>query len=199
MVGSGDFQGDGSFDPGGFGGGLGFGKFGGGTGKNDLAAPIEVRDFPARFFCDLGGEGFVCPKEGEHGALGLGTGFLHQGPAPCDETKAVFCGEGPGRGVSGKFSQGEAGGCLESEGGSSFSKKLEKGQSVEVKCGLAVGGASEDFFGSFLEDFGKMGRERFGSEMQDGTCGGRGSREVRSHADALGALTGEKKSDGFHF
>ena len=43
-----------------------------------------------------------------------------------------------------------------------------------------------------------MGRERFGSEIQDGKCGGRGFGEVRSHADALGALTREKKSDGFH-
>jgi hypothetical protein len=87
---------------------------------------------------------------------------------------------------------------LESERGSFFSKDLEKGQSVKVKCGLAVGGAGEGFFGSFLEDFGKMAREGFGSEMQDGTRGGGGLSEVRSHADALGALTGEKKSDGFH-
>jgi hypothetical protein len=130
--------------------------------------------------------------------LGLGAGFLHQSPAPSDETKAVLCGEGAGRGVSGKFSQGEACGGLESERGSFFSKDLEKGQSVEVKCGLAVGGAGEGFFGSFLEDFGKVGRQGFGSEMEDGTCDGGGPGEVRSHADALGALTGEKKSDGFH-
>jgi hypothetical protein len=128
----------------------------------------------------------------------LGAGFLHQGSAPSDETKAVFCGEGSGRGVSGKFSQGKTGSGLEGEGGGFFSKDLEKGQSVEVKCRLAVGGAGEGFFRSFLEDFGKVGREGFGSEMQDGTCGGGCLREVRSHADALGALTGEKKSDGFH-
>jgi hypothetical protein len=129
----------------------------------------------------------------------LGAGFLHQSPAPSDETKAVLCGEGAGRGVSGKFSQGKTGSGLEGEGGSFFSKDLEKGQSVKIKCGLAVSGASKGFFGPFLEDFGKMGRKGFGSEMQDGTCGGGGFGKVRSHADALGALTGEKKSDGFHF
>jgi hypothetical protein len=128
----------------------------------------------------------------------LRAGFLHQSPATSDETKAVLCGEGAGRGVSGKFSQGEACRGLESERGSFFSKDLEKGQSVEVKCGLAVRGAGEGFFRSFLEDFGKMAREGFGSEMQDGTCGGGGLGEVRSHTYALGALTGEKKSDGFH-
>jgi hypothetical protein len=128
----------------------------------------------------------------------LGAGFLHQSPAPSNETKAVLCGEGAGSGVGSKFSQGEACGGLESERGSFFSKDLEKGQSVEVKCGLAVGGPSEGFFGSFLEDFEKMAREGLGSEMEDGTCGGGGFGEVRSHADALGALTGEKKSNGFH-
>ena len=106
--------------------------------------------------------------------MGLGAGFLHQVPSPCDETKAVLCGKSAGGGVSGKFSQGKTGGRLKRECGSSFSKDLEKGQSVEVKCRLAVGGAGEGFFRSFLEDFGKVGRKGFGSEMQNGTGGGGG-------------------------
>jgi hypothetical protein len=104
----------------------------------------------------------------------LGAGFLHQGSAPSDETKAVLCGEGAGGGVSGKFSQGKTGGRLKRKCGRSFSEDLEKGQSVEVKCRLAVGGAGEGFLRSFLEDFGKVGREGFGSEMQNSTGGGGG-------------------------
>ena len=52
VVGAGDFEGDGAFHSGCFGGGLGIGKFCGRAGENNLAAPIEVRDFPSGLFCD---------------------------------------------------------------------------------------------------------------------------------------------------
>ena len=198
MVGAGDLQRDSAFDTGFLGGGLGGLKFFGGAGENDLAAPVEVGDFPAGGRGDLGGKSLVRTEQGEHRAFALGAGLVHEDATAGDETETVLDREGSAGGVGGKFAEGETGSSGKGEVRFLFLEDGEEGEAVKDQGRLAVGGAGQGFFRTDLKNSGEVGRQDAGAEFQDFAGGGGGFLEVRPHADPLGPLTGEEESYAWH-
>ncbi len=165
------------------------------AGKDDLAGAVEVGHVHVRVGGHAARDVFLRADERRHGARAGLAGFFHEPAARLDELQPVLERERARRRVRGEFAQRKPRRRRHREIAHLRAQGRQRGEAVDEKRGLAVGGQRELVQRAFERQRGKRSAERRVGLLEKCGRGGRVRGEFAAHADGLRALPGKEESN----